>query len=1051
MGSTRFDALLARSRRDQRRGRLEDALRLARDAVEEARGLGAPLPIAQAELLVARQHIAKGHRPAEARAALERALRAAVEAEAPVTAGEIHCEIALLNAVAQRFEEADACLWSAARLVSEGGGTTSEAWAMVEHVRGRCAFFEGDLLAAEGHLAEAAFRARHDDMEELRARILLCWAEVLQQLGHSEASLHYLQLSRTLVDGLEGDSAQLGDVHIQAKTHGLLAQVAMLRGEAHTAREHLERDLALLVRSGRVREQGSVRARLAELALQRGDLGQAQAYLEESLGKARGNKALFFANIDLVRLDLRRYELAGFLDPATLEAAGPRHRDAMDRLGRMRAGSARDALEIWGRSVGGFLRWRRDDLDADEARDLFQQQLERAEALERVRALEQALEILLDLLVWQRRWASTQGAGGPPAASSTTIAERILDISEQLGATEHVRRMERWLREHLPLEHARLTLARYVPASINAWSRDLQEGERAVLYLDVMGFSEAARDLAPREVFDRLSDLFRMLNARVREHGGLLVRYVGDSLLATFEDGAEAEGSGSRSALCCALAMVSDLEAINTRRHQRGETPLGVGIGLHRGELALGRIVAQQRWQFTVHGEVVNLAAHLEGLTRKRGVSILASGAIMERAGATACRACAIGTRTLKHASERLEVHEVRPIIRFRPTFVGFGTKLPSTPGSLALDVGGLAQPGVIDHHMSQPELAGHCATSLVLAHPEWVTEHRIQAIGAGAHHRPEFVLHRAPDLDCCAAALLAQFLLEQREQRERGDPRVEPGAGADLILDDGVHRLAEYVRAVDQGRVLVGSRPEQSLYMVFMASHQQAIEEAAARGLDGPRADALLLERGMFVVYVALSRLRQDAALDPIRVFAQPGHPFLEEMRQVERDADAYQRDKARSERHRVRLPRRDEEGTIEVQLLRTEEPSSTYHKVWARDDGFPMLHVAYPLERVPDSLRKAQVTLRRQIISVDPEIDAHLPGLGRLLDEREQVERERIFREHGVDLRRRGRPREGFDNADPWYDGRGHAHTIVDSPNSGTVLCVAEVAGALRELFGC
>jgi hypothetical protein len=95
------------------------------------------------------------------------------------------------------------------------------------------------------------------------------------------------------------------------------------------------------------------------------------------------------------------------------------------------------------------------------------------------------------------------------------------------------------------------------------------------------------------------------------------------------------------------------------------------------------------------------------------------------------------------------------------------------------------------------------------------------------------------------------------------------------------------------------------------------------------------------------------------------------------------------------------------------------------------------------------AQVRLCRHVISVDPSSGLALTDLGARLDERESAARERLRAQHGVDLTRTGEPRPGYANSDPWYDGRGHEYTIVDSPRAGSVLTVDEVREVMSELF--
>ena len=86
-----------------------------------------------------------------------------------------------------------------------------------------------------------------------------------------------------------------------------------------------------------------------------------------------------------------------------------------------------------------------------------------------------------------------------------------------------------------------------------------------------------------------------------------------------------------------------------------------------------------------------------------------------------------------------------------------------------------------------------------------------------------------------------------------------------------------------------------------------------------------------------------------------------------------------------------------------------------------------------------------RRCILSVTPDSGASLRGLAGLLDEAESERRRQVYGEDDrvIDPATGSRkpPRAGYDNADPWYDGRAHGFTIVDSPRSGTLLTADEI----------
>jgi hypothetical protein len=96
----------------------------------------------------------------------------------------------------------------------------------------------------------------------------------------------------------------------------------------------------------------------------------------------------------------------------------------------------------------------------------------------------------------------------------------------------------------------------------------------------------------------------------------------------------------------------------------------------------------------------------------------------------------------------------------------------------------------------------------------------------------------------------------------------------------------------------------------------------------------------------------------------------------------------------------------------------------------------------------------VRRCILSVRPDSEASLQGLGDLLDQAEAQRRQEIY---GVDDRAvdpatglAKPPRPGYANSDPWYDGRGHRHTIVDAPGAGTVLTADEIEAIFLRFGG-
>ena len=140
-------------------------------------------------------------------------------------------------------------------------------------------------------------------------------------------------------------------------------------------------------------------------------------------------------------------------------------------------------------------------------------------------------------------------------------------------------------------------------------------GERravTLLYSDVRGFTGLAETLPPEAVAEQLSEYFAAMVELVFEHGGTLDKFMGDALLAFWGAPQPLENAAER-ALAAARAMLEQVEQLNARWSAAvpPRPELAVGIGVHHGEAFAGTIGSPRRLEYTVIGDVVNVAARL--------------------------------------------------------------------------------------------------------------------------------------------------------------------------------------------------------------------------------------------------------------------------------------------------------------------------------------------------------------------------------------------------------------------------------------------------------
>ncbi len=156
----------------------------------------------------------------------------------------------------------------------------------------------------------------------------------------------------------------------------------------------------------------------------------------------------------------------------------------------------------------------------------------------------------------------------------------------------------------------------------------------AIWFCDLRDSTRMAEAVSRETFLAILNDFFDCTAGAVLDHGGEVLRFVGDAALAIFPTGTIStsveQGCCNSEAACnAALAAAVDaqarIEALNRIRAQKGEPPLRFGVGLHIGDVLYGNIGVPGRLEFTVIGAAANEAARLERLCKSLDKSILIS------------------------------------------------------------------------------------------------------------------------------------------------------------------------------------------------------------------------------------------------------------------------------------------------------------------------------------------------------------------------------------------------------------------------------------------
>lgn len=144
---------------------------------------------------------------------------------------------------------------------------------------------------------------------------------------------------------------------------------------------------------------------------------------------------------------------------------------------------------------------------------------------------------------------------------------------------------------------------------------------------DMRGFSKLSECYDSRTVADALNQYFSVMAEAVIRHGGDVLKFVGDGMLAVFPlaDFATPE-LAAEAAAAAAQDAVQGLAQTNQQTETNVEWPkMQTGIGLHIGEVFFGNIGSAKRLDFTVIGQAVNIASRIEGLCKPLQRNILMS------------------------------------------------------------------------------------------------------------------------------------------------------------------------------------------------------------------------------------------------------------------------------------------------------------------------------------------------------------------------------------------------------------------------------------------
>lgn len=154
-----------------------------------------------------------------------------------------------------------------------------------------------------------------------------------------------------------------------------------------------------------------------------------------------------------------------------------------------------------------------------------------------------------------------------------------------------------------------------------------------VMFSDIRGYTTRSEHMAPEQIIRFLNRYFERVVALIHARGGSVASFMGDGIMAVF-GAPKPLDNPCREAFETARAMLEFVTELNRQLPSEGQAPVNIGIGLNAGEAVVGHVGSSARHDYTATGDVTNVAARLETLTKEAGYRIVVSRVVAERLGA---------------------------------------------------------------------------------------------------------------------------------------------------------------------------------------------------------------------------------------------------------------------------------------------------------------------------------------------------------------------------------------------------------------------------------
>jgi class 3 adenylate cyclase len=249
-----------------------------------------------------------------------------------------------------------------------------------------------------------------------------------------------------------------------------------------------------------------------------------------------------------------------------------------------------------------------------------------------------------------------------PKLPSPFVSRELDDLDALFG--ELLRQLQEYIERTVSRQVEVERLQRYFSPSVveylteqgSGTTDDVQKMHVTVLFTDIRGFTPMSARLEPTEVVEFLNAYFEVMIETIYRERGTVLKLIGDAVMAVFGAPGAASDDTAR-ALRAGCALQDEFKRLEAEWRARGkEPPMGIGVGINRGEVIVGNIGSPRHLDYTVIGDTVNVASRLTSVARP-GQVLVSADTIRDQPPPDGVRLEPLGEVTVKGKDEPIAVY----------------------------------------------------------------------------------------------------------------------------------------------------------------------------------------------------------------------------------------------------------------------------------------------------------------------------------------------------------------------------------------------------------